>query len=118
MAAAVGCPPEQMLYALPSQAEQVAAVGRQLGLETILAIVQILDHTAARLRVSMHGRTLVEMAIVRICQLENWMTWRLGGRAARNSRRHRAPDADRQKKTLSRGGLAAALRAEAAGRRN
>src|SRR5262249_28736964 len=28
-----------------------------------------LDHTGARLRVSMHARTLVEMAIVRICQL-------------------------------------------------
>ncbi len=58
-----------MLYALPSQADEVAEVGRQLGLSTILAIGQILDHTAARMRVSMHGRTLVEMAIVRICQL-------------------------------------------------
>ena len=34
-------------------------------------MVQILDQTAARLRVSLHGRTLVEMAIVRICQLED-----------------------------------------------
>jgi len=69
MAAAVGCTPDQLLYALPSQAEEVAEVARQLGLSTILAIGQILDHTAARMRVSMHGRTLVEMAIVRICQL-------------------------------------------------
>jgi DNA polymerase-3 subunit gamma/tau len=71
MAVAVGCGPQQMLYALPSQAEEVAAIGRQLGLPTILAMVQILDQTAARLRVSLHGRTLVEMAIVRICSLEN-----------------------------------------------
>jgi DNA polymerase-3 subunit gamma/tau len=69
MTAAVGCSPEQLLYALPSQADEVAAVARQLGLSTILAIGQILDHTAARMRVSMHGRTLVEMAVVRICQL-------------------------------------------------
>jgi DNA polymerase-3 subunit gamma/tau len=69
MTTAVGCPPDQMLYALPSQAEEVAEIGRQLGLPTVLAIGQILDHTAARLRVSMHGRTLVEMAIVRICQI-------------------------------------------------
>ena len=34
-------------------------------------MVQILDQTAARLRVSLHGRTLVEMAIVRICQLDD-----------------------------------------------
>ena len=69
MAAAAGCPPEQMLYALPSQLDEVAEVGRQLGLHTILAAVQILDQTAARMRVSLHGRTLVEMAVVRICSL-------------------------------------------------
>jgi DNA polymerase-3 subunit gamma/tau len=71
MTAAVGCPAEQMLYALPSQSADVAAAAKQLGLETILAIVQVLDHTAARMRISMHGRTLVEMAVVRICNLEN-----------------------------------------------
>jgi DNA polymerase-3 subunit gamma/tau len=69
MTTVVGCGPDQMLYALPSQAAEVAEVGRQLGLPTVLAISQILDHTGARLRVSMHARTLVEMAIVRICQL-------------------------------------------------
>ena len=69
MTTAVGCSADQMLYALPSQAGEVADVGRQLGLSTILAISQVLDQTAARMRVSMHGRTLVEMAIVRICQL-------------------------------------------------
>jgi DNA polymerase-3 subunit gamma/tau len=70
MATAVGCRTDQLLYALPSQAEEVAQFGKQLGLATVLAIGQILDHTAARLRVSMHGRTLVEMAVVRICQLD------------------------------------------------
>lgn len=71
MAITVGCPPEQMLYALPSQAGEVASVGQQLGLPTVLAMVQILDQTAARLRTSLHGRTLVEMAVVRICEIEN-----------------------------------------------
>jgi DNA polymerase-3 subunit gamma/tau len=70
MAAAVGCSREQLLYALPSQVDEVASVAKQLGLSTILAIGQILDQTAARMRVSMHGRTLVEMAVVRICQLD------------------------------------------------
>ena len=69
MTIAVGCGPDQMLYALPSQAPEVAEAGRQLGLPTVLAIGQVLDHTGARLRVSMHARTLVEMAIVRICQI-------------------------------------------------
>jgi DNA polymerase-3 subunit gamma/tau len=71
MTASVGATPDQMLYALPSQAIEVAETARRLGVETILAIVQILDQAAARMRISMHGRTLVELAVVRICQLEN-----------------------------------------------
>jgi DNA polymerase-3 subunit gamma/tau len=70
MAVAVGCPAEQMIYALPAQAPEVAQVGQQLGISKILAAAQILDHTAARMRLTMHGRTLVEMALVRISQLE------------------------------------------------
>ena len=77
-------------------------IGRQLGLPTILAMVQILDQTAARLRVSMHGRTLVEMAIVRICQLGDLddlatLVAELRGTAAnrRRSRRRRPRSANR-----------------------
>ena len=69
MALTVGCNADQMLYALPSQYNEIADLGQRLGLSTVLAIGQILDQTSARMRVSMHGRTLVEMAIVRICQL-------------------------------------------------
>jgi DNA polymerase-3 subunit gamma/tau len=69
MALTVGCNADQMLYALPSQYQEIAHLGQRLGLSTVLAIGQILDQTSARMRVSMHGRTLVEMAIVRICQL-------------------------------------------------
>ena len=69
MAMAVGCKADQLLYALPTQGDEVAEIGQQLGLATVLAIGQILDQTSARMRVSMHGRTLVEMAVVRICQL-------------------------------------------------
>jgi DNA polymerase III subunit gamma/tau len=70
MATAVGCSADQMLYALPSQADEVRQVSENLGLTTVLAIGQTLDHAAARMRFTMHGRTLVEMAVVRICQLD------------------------------------------------
>jgi len=69
MAMSVGCTSDQLLYALPSQADEISAMAGQLGVATILAIGQILDQASARMRVSMHGRTLVEMAVVRICQL-------------------------------------------------
>ena len=71
MTQAVGCDPARMLYALPGQHAQIHAVAEKLGVATVLAIVQILDQTSARLRVSSHARTLAEMALVRVCHLED-----------------------------------------------
>ena len=71
MVAAAGGPAELMLYSSPSDQETVATAGKQLGLETVLAIMQILDQTLARLRYSTHGRILAELALLRICRLEN-----------------------------------------------
>jgi DNA polymerase-3 subunit gamma/tau len=71
MVAAAGCPAESLLYASSSEQAAMVAAGKQLGLETVLAVMQILDHTISRLRYSTHGRILAELAIVRICNLEN-----------------------------------------------
>ena len=56
--------------ARPARCRAIQAAGRQLGLDGILAAMQILDQTLARLRVSTQGRMLAELALVRICQLE------------------------------------------------
>ncbi len=71
MTAAVGCPPDAFLHTAPAEYERLSAAGKELGLETVLAIMQILDHTLARLRYSTQSRTLAEMALVRIANLEN-----------------------------------------------
>ena len=71
MVAAVGCPNEAFLYTSPSGAEGIAAAGKQLGLSTLLAIMQILDQTLSRMRYSTQGRILAELALVRICELED-----------------------------------------------
>jgi DNA polymerase-3 subunit gamma/tau len=71
MTAAVGCPADSLLYASAGEHSEMVQAGQQLGLENILAIMQILDQTIARLRYSTHGRILAELALVRICQLEN-----------------------------------------------
>jgi DNA polymerase-3 subunit gamma/tau len=71
MAAAVGCSDESFLHTSPAGRQQVVSAGRQLGLETILAAMQILDQTLSRLRFSTQGRILAELALVRICQLED-----------------------------------------------
>ena len=42
-----------------------------MGLETILAILGILDQTISRLKYSAYPRIAAELAIVRICKLED-----------------------------------------------
>lgn len=71
MTQSVGCDASSLLYSLPSQQQEVREVADQLGVQKLLAVVQVLDQTAARMRVSTHTRTLAEMAIVRICHLED-----------------------------------------------
>jgi DNA polymerase-3 subunit gamma/tau len=71
MTQAVGCSESQLLYALPGQREEIRRTGEQLGIETLLAICQVLDQTASRLRTSTQVRTLAEMALVRICRLHD-----------------------------------------------
>ncbi|REK10307.1 MAG: DNA polymerase III subunit gamma/tau [Planctomycetota bacterium] len=70
MTAAAGCPPATLMYSAAAQHERLSATGKQLGLETTLAIMQVLDHTLSRLRYSTQVRTLAEMALVRIANLE------------------------------------------------
>ena len=47
------------------------AAGKRLGLDTLLAIMQILDQTLSRMRYSTQGRILAELALVRISHLED-----------------------------------------------
>ena len=71
MAAAAGCSPEMFLFASPANRDAVAEAGRSLGLQTTLAAMQILDETLARLRESTQTRVLADLALVRICYLED-----------------------------------------------
>lgn len=71
MAAAAGCSPESFLYTDPVGREQVNAAAKRLGMETILAILQIIEQTLWRLRFSTQARTLAELALVRIAKLDD-----------------------------------------------
>lgn len=71
MAATVGCPADLLLQAMPADFSLLQEAGKKLGLETVLAILQILDQSVSRMRQSTHVRMLLEMALVRICKLEN-----------------------------------------------
>ncbi|HEX4128918.1 MAG TPA: DNA polymerase III subunit gamma/tau [Pirellulales bacterium] len=71
MVAAVGCPADALEFVDPAEAEQVAAIAEQLGLETILAWMQVIDSSLARMRYTTRGRTLAELALVRLARLGN-----------------------------------------------
>src|SRR5262249_24750215 len=71
MAAAVGCPADAFLHVSAAELSIVQNAAGQLGLETILAILQILDQTISRLKYLMQPRTVAELALVRICRLED-----------------------------------------------
>ncbi|MBS0208759.1 MAG: DNA polymerase III subunit gamma/tau [Planctomycetes bacterium] len=71
MVAAAGCSPDTFLYVGRNDQSQVIASAQQLGLETILACMQIVDGALARMRHSTRPRTLAELALVRIARLGN-----------------------------------------------
>jgi DNA polymerase-3 subunit gamma/tau len=71
IAAVVGCEADFMLHSPASDYADLVEAGERLGLETTLAVVQVLDQSITRMRQSTHARTLLEIALVRICQLDS-----------------------------------------------
>ncbi len=71
MAVTVGGTVEILRYTSASQYETLRAAGERFGLATALAAFEILDQSVSRMRQSTQPRTLLEIAVVRICHLEN-----------------------------------------------
>jgi DNA polymerase-3 subunit gamma/tau len=70
MAAQVGCDADLMLHSAQSDYAGLRESGQQMGLQTILAVVQIIDQAVTRMRQSTHVRTLLEIALVQIASLD------------------------------------------------
>ena len=68
--ASVGCGAELMLQG-DGLGVDLAALGRETGTVTLLAMLQIIDHALGRMRSSGHAAVLAEMAIVRLASLED-----------------------------------------------
>ena len=64
-------PDLMMLAASPRQKPRLLEIAARWPLDTLLAALQILAEARGRLRGSPHGRTLVEIAILRVARLEN-----------------------------------------------
>ena len=61
-----------VLYCSPQQFEQVKTLAAELGLHRILAAMQILDHTQTRMQRSTQSRVLIELALIRIANLDHF----------------------------------------------
>lgn len=70
LVASVGCGPETFIGS-NSFGINFAELGQQAGTETMLAMLQIIDHSLARMRLSSHTTVLAEMAIIRLAALED-----------------------------------------------
>ena len=70
LVASVGCGPALLLQG-DGVGIDLAATGRLLGTETILAMLQILDQSLSRMRTSGHAGVLAEMAVVRLARLDD-----------------------------------------------
>jgi len=70
LAATVGCPADMMLHTTASDYPMLAEQGGKFGAATLLAMLQILDQAVVKMRQSVHLRTLLEIAVIRICHLE------------------------------------------------
>lgn len=71
MAIHVGASPEILMVAGEDQVDELKSVGQKIGLETLLAMIQVFDQCIVRMHSSIHSRTLLEVAVVRACNLEN-----------------------------------------------
>jgi DNA polymerase-3 subunit gamma/tau len=71
MVVAVGGAAGLMLYCAADDHASLKAAADRYGVATILAAIQTLDQSLVRMRQSTHTRTLAEMAVVRLCQIED-----------------------------------------------
>ncbi len=64
-------PAQTLLAASPRQKPRLEEIAGRWSLDTLLAALQILAEARSRLRGSPHGRTIVEIAVLRVARLEN-----------------------------------------------
>ena len=71
MTAGIGGGPELLKLANPAGHARLTELAKDWGLQTILSAIQILDESLVRMRSSVSSTTLLEVALVQICQLQD-----------------------------------------------
>ncbi|MEM6981215.1 MAG: DNA polymerase III subunit gamma/tau [Planctomycetota bacterium] len=100
MTLVVGCDSSMMRYAAGSMAPAMTELGQRWGLQTVLAIVGMIDQTLSRIRLSVHARVLLESTVIQICHLPDLQVLAELTVAAQATGSEKT--SDEKKKTLSR----------------
>ncbi len=69
MVVAAGCGAEMLQFTTREELPRLQRLAHQYGLETILAALQILDHTLQRMRFSFQPRIVAELGLTRLARL-------------------------------------------------
>ncbi|PAY17870.1 hypothetical protein CKO51_19460 [Rhodopirellula sp. SM50] len=69
MAVTVGCDATLQRHTAASMHGELKTLGDAWGLQTVLAVVALIDQTLVRIRHSVYGRVLLESTVIQICNL-------------------------------------------------
>ena len=69
MAVTVGCDQSLMRHTSASLHRELKELGARWGLQTVLAVVGLIDQTLVRIRHSVYARVLLEATLIQICNL-------------------------------------------------
>ncbi|MCD0463239.1 DNA polymerase III subunit gamma/tau [Roseiconus lacunae] len=69
MAVSVGCDPSLQRHTAASMHDELKKLADSWGLQTVLAVVGLIDQTLVRIRHSVYGRVLLESTLIQICNL-------------------------------------------------
>ncbi|MEZ6094598.1 MAG: DNA polymerase III subunit gamma/tau [Pirellulaceae bacterium] len=71
MAAKVGCEPNLLLHVSGSELKNLQKTTGDVGLDSIFAMLQIMDQCCTRMQHSHHSRILLEAAALRCCEIQD-----------------------------------------------
>ena len=69
MATTVGCDANLLRHSSAAMYDEIGKLGNSWGLQTVLAVVALVDQTLVRIRHSVHARVLLEATLIQICSL-------------------------------------------------
>ncbi|QDV64097.1 DNA polymerase III subunit tau [Crateriforma conspicua] len=69
MAVTVGCEASMLRHTSAGLYDELSELGKRWGLQTVLAVVGLIDDTLVRIRHSVYARVLLESTLIQICHL-------------------------------------------------